>query len=75
VASALRYDFETAAPINIIRRQIDREPKILSLDLGDVLAISTSSARRPSCGTGASIIGSDVSGRGRRRRQCLELRE
>jgi hypothetical protein len=31
------YDLETGAPINIIRRQIDREPKILSLDLVDVL--------------------------------------
>jgi hypothetical protein len=35
--AVLLYDLETGAPINIIRRQIDREPKILSLDLGDVL--------------------------------------
>jgi len=31
------HDLDTGRPINIIRRQIDREPKILSLDLGDVL--------------------------------------
>jgi hypothetical protein len=35
--AVLLHDLETGAPINIIRRQIDREPKILSLDLGDVL--------------------------------------
>jgi hypothetical protein len=31
------YDLATSAPINIIRRQIDCEPKILALDLGDEL--------------------------------------
>jgi hypothetical protein len=35
--AVLIHDLETGAPINIIRRQIDREPKILSLGLGDVL--------------------------------------
>jgi len=35
--AVLIHDLETGAPINIIRRQINREPKILSLDLGDVL--------------------------------------
>lgn len=36
-SAVLIHDLETGAPINIIRRQIDREPKILSLDLGNVL--------------------------------------
>jgi hypothetical protein len=35
--AVLLHDLDTGTPINIIRRQIEREPKILSLDLGDVL--------------------------------------
>lgn len=31
------YSLDSSEPINIIRRQIDREPKILSLDLGEVI--------------------------------------
>jgi hypothetical protein len=31
------YSLDSGEPINIVRRQIDREPKILSLNLADVL--------------------------------------
>jgi hypothetical protein len=61
--AVLLYDLETGAPINIIRRQIDREPKILSLDLHTNVAILvedlTDSLAAPLAVPTCAIVGAD----------------
>jgi hypothetical protein len=55
--AVLIHDLETGAPINVIRRQIDREPKILSLDLGDVLGTDDATGTFSTlCAAGASRV-------------------
>jgi len=59
------HDFGTGAPINIIRRQIDREPKALALDLADQLGADDVVGTFSTAGTLVSRIGDlDITGGG-----------
>lgn len=65
-APAVRlHDLATGAPINIIRRQIDREPKILALDLAGELGADDVVGTFSTAGTLVGRIGDlDVTGGG-----------
>lgn len=54
-APAVRlHDLDSAAPINIVRRQIDREPKVLALDLGELLGTEDVVG---ACSTSGTLVG------------------
>jgi hypothetical protein len=51
------HSFVTGAPINIVRRQLRGEPKVLALDLADVLGVTEPDDLAGSLSTEGALVG------------------